>query len=309
MSVGHSARRSAVGLASAAGSALGLEAEALSGEDRGVEGAKNFVRLAGDAVKGAVTAAASAPAAAVAQAAVTAAAQKHAPGLLRGAPGSGRGGGRTGLWVRRGSTIVIELPETGPTEGLSFELETSQPTLRQGSRGSAVTTLQARLKALRFDPGPIDGIFGSQTASAVRAFQSARRIQVDGVVGPQTWGALYASEAPPPQSPWTPRPGTGSGRRPVHLTVPFYGYQSNDKEGCFGRCTEMAAAVGVTVGGPDIRIQAAVREDIFGRVTIDSAKAHEGLAYIDAQLDARHRRRLALPAGFLIVCDQDPHTL
>ena len=95
------------GLATAAGSALGLEAETFMGEDREVEGAKTFARMAGDAVKGAVTAPPSAAPAAVAQGAVTAAAQKHAPGLLRGAPGAGRGAGHTGRWVRRGRNIII----------------------------------------------------------------------------------------------------------------------------------------------------------------------------------------------------------
>ena len=76
-----------------------------------------------------------------------------------------------GRWVRRGSTIVIELPEKSPEKHLSFELETSQPTLRRGSSGSAVKTLQAQLQTLGFNPGPIDGIFGSGTDGAVRAFQ------------------------------------------------------------------------------------------------------------------------------------------
>jgi hypothetical protein len=95
------------GLASAAGSTLGLEAEAFSGEDREVEGAKNFARLAGDTVKGAVTAEPSAPAATVVRAAVTTAAQKHAPGLLRGAPRPGNGAGRTGRWIRQGRNIIV----------------------------------------------------------------------------------------------------------------------------------------------------------------------------------------------------------
>jgi hypothetical protein len=95
------------GLASAAGSALGLEAETLSEEEQEVEGAKNFVRMAGEAVQGAVTAPPGAAPAAVAQAAVTAAAQKHAPGLLRGAPGASRGVGQTGRWMRRGRNIIL----------------------------------------------------------------------------------------------------------------------------------------------------------------------------------------------------------
>jgi peptidoglycan hydrolase-like protein with peptidoglycan-binding domain len=191
----------------------------------------------------------------------------------------------TGRWFRRGSTIVVELPRTA--EELTFEFEASQPTLRRGSTDSAVKTLQTRLQTLRFNPGRIDGVFGSGTDSAVRAFQRARGLGIDGIVGPQTWAALYSSAtpAPPPAQPWSP-PASGSGKRALRVTVPFYGYQSNDKAGCFRRCTEMAAAVGVRVGGPDVRIQVAVREDTSGRVTIDPAKAREGTAYIDAQLES-----------------------
>jgi peptidoglycan hydrolase-like protein with peptidoglycan-binding domain len=170
---------------------------------------------------------------------------------------------------------------------MSFEFETSQPTVRWGSQGPAVKTLQAQLKKLGFEPGPIDGIFGSDTDSAVRAFQRARGIQVDGIVGPQTWATLYVPVTPSRPTPSSP-PATGAGGRAIHLSVPFYGFQSNDRDGCFRRCTEMAAAVNVRIGGPDVRIQVATREDTLGRVTIDPGKAREGIAYTDAQLGAGH---------------------
>jgi len=66
----------------------------------------------------------------------------------------------------------------------------SYPPLRHGARGSAVVTLQNLLRAKGFDPGPSDGYFGNMTLAAVRRFQSARGLAVDGYVGPQTWGAL-----------------------------------------------------------------------------------------------------------------------
>lgn len=83
------------------------------------------------------------------------------------------------------------------------ELEASlaRPTLRRGSRGSSVIELQQRLITLGFTPGTVDGIFGSHTDSAVRAFQRSRRITVDGIVGPQTWSHLYGSTLSPSPSP------------------------------------------------------------------------------------------------------------
>ncbi len=66
----------------------------------------------------------------------------------------------------------------------------STPTLRKGSRGEAVTRLQEGLAHLSYDPGPIDGIFGAGTKAAVTQFQSDRELDVDGIVGPDTWSAL-----------------------------------------------------------------------------------------------------------------------
>ncbi len=71
--------------------------------------------------------------------------------------------------------------------------------LKVGASGDVVTTLQTQLKARGFDPGPIDGIFGDGTEQAVRQFQAAQGLSVDGVVGPDTWSALGAPEIGLPQ--------------------------------------------------------------------------------------------------------------
>jgi len=50
--------------------------------------------------------------------------------------------------------------------------------------------IQRALAQLGFRPGPLDGIWGRQTAAAVRMFQSSRGLEPDGIIGPATLQAL-----------------------------------------------------------------------------------------------------------------------
>ncbi len=63
-------------------------------------------------------------------------------------------------------------------------------TLEYGMSGNDVKAMQQRLAALKYYPGPIDGIFGSDTLEAVWAFQEVQGLSVDGIVGPHTGHAL-----------------------------------------------------------------------------------------------------------------------
>ncbi len=68
----------------------------------------------------------------------------------------------------------------------------SMPTLRKGSRGDDVRTLQAELnRNLRPSPNlDEDGIFGTLTRDAVRKYQRQEWLVIDGIVGDCTWSAL-----------------------------------------------------------------------------------------------------------------------
>jgi putative cell wall-binding protein/murein DD-endopeptidase MepM/ murein hydrolase activator NlpD len=66
-------------------------------------------------------------------------------------------------------------------------------TLSYGSRGASVAELQTMLLEIGHDPGPIDGIFGTLTRTAVQAFESANGLTIDGVVDEPTWDAIVAA--------------------------------------------------------------------------------------------------------------------
>lgn len=62
--------------------------------------------------------------------------------------------------------------------------------LRKGCVGEDVKALQTLLNSLGYECGEADGDFGTKTDAAVRAFQKANGLEVDGVVGEKTLNAL-----------------------------------------------------------------------------------------------------------------------
>ena len=94
-----------------------------------------------------------------------------------------------------GSDETPSSSQSAPAQSTSVEpasvesVSSSQETLRQGDSGQAVEALQSALN----DAGaelPETGYFGSMTDAAVQEFQAEHGLQVDGVVGPETYGAL-----------------------------------------------------------------------------------------------------------------------
>ena len=75
-----------------------------------------------------------------------------------------------------------ELRDVNYGEGTVIPVET----LRRGSEGPEVTELQEMLNAVGYDCGQSDGKYGAKTEQAVRAFQSAEGLKIDGIVGPMT---------------------------------------------------------------------------------------------------------------------------
>lgn len=91
------------------------------------------------------------------------------------------------------------IPETKPQESPSTAQTSatggvvmSMKTLREGSKGTQVKVLQWLLNQSGFDAGKVDGIFGKGTKAAVLAYQKAKGLDADGVVGKNTWSKLLA---------------------------------------------------------------------------------------------------------------------
>jgi len=99
-------------------------------------------------------------------------------------------GGTTNLDDRRRYTSKAKAA-LARVEGIqhSGAVPDPRPVLRRGSNTEAVGKLQAMLQKLGF-PLAIDQDFGPATELAVMRFQADKKLEVDGIVGKNTWDAL-----------------------------------------------------------------------------------------------------------------------
>jgi peptidoglycan hydrolase-like protein with peptidoglycan-binding domain len=107
------------------------------------------------------------------------------------------------------------------------------PLARRGDNIFPVRPLQQLLRA-RNHPVAVDGNFGPNTESAVKAFQQSRGLAADGIVGPLTWGKLIVQ---------VKKGSTGDAVRAVQEVIKFHDLSGGEAppvqiDGIFGPRTD-----------------------------------------------------------------------
>lgn len=105
--------------------------------------------------------------------------------------------------VLNGSKTPVDEPKDEVKENIEEENKTAQKaeqgantvlvelnTLKNGSKGEQVKTVQRLFNAMGYDCGTVDGIFGMKTKNATISFQQSCELSADGIIGEKTWNAL-----------------------------------------------------------------------------------------------------------------------
>lgn len=97
--------------------------------------------------------------------------------------------------------VVPEPPHPAPHLPPPPDVPPFPGEMARGAQGDGVAQLQGRLAERRWALA-VDGDFGARTEEVVRSFQAEKSLAADGIVGPQTWRALWVlptTESLPPE--------------------------------------------------------------------------------------------------------------
>lgn len=175
--------------------------------------------------------------------------------------------------------MTLEKLYSSSARGTSSSAGVIGSTLEMGVKDSAaVRRLQQRLKDLRYYTGVIDGDFGVSTEGAVRAFQAANGLRVDGKAGDITMQRLFSNNAI----------SAGSATRPtapgLATPIPFYVNVTPNPAG--GYVTLREGNSGALVRN----LQQALKDQGYFRLTVDGLY---GVGTTDSVKEFQRRKGLS----------------
>jgi peptidoglycan hydrolase-like protein with peptidoglycan-binding domain len=143
----------------------------------------------------------------------------------------------------RGYQHAHRLPATGRMDETTLRsllperFETARTPVDFSNR-EMIIQAQRQLKALGFNPGDVDGNFGSQTEAALRGYQHAHRLPVTGRMDEVTMRSLLPERAPSSSAPvdFSQRELT----RRAQIQLRALGFDPGGVDGDFGPQTEAA---------------------------------------------------------------------
>jgi len=182
----------------------------------------------------------------------------------QGLTADGVAGASTLSALTEAAATPTPVPTATPSP-IPTQAPTASTVLEKGDRGDAVKAVQEKLIALGFLSGDADGIFGSDTRDAVKAFQRNHGIDDDGKAGPATLAALESVTVAPsnPTQPDTSvtitdsilkKGSRGDSVKALQEKLIRLGYLSGEADGYYGSSTIAAVKAfqkdeGLTVDG------------------------------------------------------------
>jgi peptidoglycan hydrolase-like protein with peptidoglycan-binding domain len=99
--------------------------------------------------------------------------------------------------LRLGIGVLEQIIQQSPSANPGLQPQQSQSSATQQSQ---IRAIQQRLASLGYDPGPVDGLWGSRTASALLQFQQANGLSPSGVIDANTGSVLFSAAARGPSA-------------------------------------------------------------------------------------------------------------
>lgn len=186
-------------------------------------------------------------------------------------------------------SLVVMLVSSFGT-ALAYVGETPDLPLERGDSGDGVRQVQLLLTTAGYEPGPIDGIFGPLTETAVEVFQDAENLAITGIVDEATWDALVAAVPDILME----RGDRGDDVRTLQQLLTSAGYDAGVIDGIFGPLTE--SAVEAFQAANDLPVTGLVDQDTWDALNANPPEIL--MQRGDTGEDVRTLQLLLASAGF-----------